>query len=129
MNISILAAPEALSNPDVLHLVSYLNERGHSVVNLDLIKKQLAGKVQSTTTFESTLSAIQSSELIIAETSVPSTDVGFFISYALNRGKKVIVLYKHSLEYSIIGMTIHECYTGRYVTFQDIENRLTQFNL
>lgn len=76
-------------------IVEYLNKAGHTVVHaLSVTSETLStwNEQQRSEYFNSFYAKLGKCDMVIAECSYPSVDVGFEISYAIQQGKEVIVL-------------------------------------
>lgn len=97
---SILQRKDLLS--DYHSIVKLLEKSGHYVIsdhifNIDLDDIYKQTKEESAAYFSRLKNWIQESDIIVAEVSWPSTiNIGFQISYALQRNKSVIALYKNN---------------------------------
>src|SRR5690242_19799092 len=97
MKIGLLASYRSQKQCEKEHhgLVSYLAKRGHQVVHsldtkLDNILK--LSYVQREAIFMKFYQQLEDCDLIIAECSVQSTQVGFGLSYLRSKGKPTLIL-------------------------------------
>lgn len=81
----------------------FLKVRGHQILTEHLLEPQVwesESKLPRDFVFERDTSWIGSSDVLIAEVSIPSTGIGYEIGYALSLNKKVLCLARKGVKVS-----------------------------
>lgn len=107
MRISFIASIRGKKyySKNYFSIIDYLIKKGYVVDHvLSLTEEKLSQMTsnQQINYFQSFYKCINKSDLIIAECSFPSINVGYEISYAVQQNKSVIVLYLENKDSSIV---------------------------
>ncbi|MCR4427755.1 MAG: nucleoside 2-deoxyribosyltransferase [Caldiserica bacterium] len=81
----------------------FLQKRGHQILTEHLLEPEVwesESKLPREFVYERDTSWIESSDVLIAEVSIPSTGIGYEIGYALSLKKKVLCLAREGVKVS-----------------------------
>ncbi|MEK9178921.1 MAG: hypothetical protein AAB893_00430 [Patescibacteria group bacterium] len=129
---SVSAKEKFLDN--YLHIISLLKKHKHTVIADHIInateeKIRLYSRDEKVKFHDKVEKWIQSCDFVIAETSNPSTSVGYEISLALRYGKPVLILYSVGDPPSLLGQHKDDRLVCEKYTKQTVEKDLTDFML
>jgi nucleoside 2-deoxyribosyltransferase len=127
---SVSAKEKFLSN--YLHILETLKKQSHEVIAEHIIDStenhiRLLSKEERVKFHDKVKSWINSCDFMIAETSHPSTSVGYEIGYALRVGKPVLILYSIGDPPSLLGQHEDEKVVSEKYTLQNVGEIIKNF--
>ena len=127
---SVSEKDKYLSN--YLYIIETLKRQNHEVIAAHIIDTteshiRMLSKDERVKFHEKVLKWINSCDFMIAETSHPSTSVGYEIAYALRVGKPVLILYSIGDAPSLLGQHPDEKVMSEKYTLQNVHETIKHF--
>jgi len=127
---SVSAKEKFLDN--YLTIITILKKMGHEVIAEHIIHNsedsiRLLAKEERVQFHDKVQKWINSCDFMIAETSHPSTSVGYEVGYSIRVGKPVLILYSVGDPPSLLGQHEDEKVVSEKYTPQDVEQLIKDF--
>jgi nucleoside 2-deoxyribosyltransferase len=127
---SVSAKDKFLSN--YIYIIDALKRLGHEVIAEHILSTtessiKLQSNEERVKFHEKVQKWINSCDFMIAETSYPSTSVGYEIAYALRVGKPVLILYSTGDAPSLLGQHPDEKVMSEKYTLQNVHQTIKDF--
>ena len=108
-------------------IIALLKKSGHDVVSEHVASSKLEeveAKLTDEEIFKNDIGFIDECDCVVADVTVPSIGVGYEISYAVSRGKRVLCLYKEGTNVSAMVIGNRRVRGIPYLNISDLEKSL-----